>query len=297
VCLIDFAFCFVLFCFVYLLFITSLPFPILLGAIVSAISDDTLDFETGISVKFGEGIQALSTLISGFAVAFYFSWEITLACCATVPLIVLSFGVILANGEGFKGKDAFEAAASVATETLSAMQTVISFGGEVKAAERFEGRLCEAEKSAIKQGNRLGWGNGLLWGAVFGMMAISFWVGGKMVIDSTNAAMVDHPIPSIFSGPFVLDSTGAPVPGHPYNTYFFSHSIAMEACKYRDIGSFGELLVSGANTHTHTHTHTHTRTHTHTHIYRHTHTHTHTHTCARARIQHGTSESHPFPRG
>lgn len=49
------------------------------GGIVAALSGYTLDFEEGISIKLGEGIQSCCALVSGLLVALYFSWQITVS--------------------------------------------------------------------------------------------------------------------------------------------------------------------------------------------------------------------------
>lgn len=75
-------------------------------------------------------------------------------CLVTVPIMAFSFYMILQSGagnDGLLGKEAYEAAANIADETLSSMPTVASFGGETKAAARYESHLGEAEDSAIRQ--------------------------------------------------------------------------------------------------------------------------------------------------
>jgi ATP-binding cassette subfamily B (MDR/TAP) protein 1 len=203
------------------------------GQVVSAMSVDTLDFENGISVKFGEGLQAMAGCVSGLAVAFYFSWRVSLVCATMVPVMAAAFGIMLSAGvdeDGVTGKAAFEGAANVASENLSSMRTVASFNGEVKAAEQFEGRLVEAEKAAISQGNKLGWGTGLMWCSFFWMMGIAFWYGGTLVVGSTRDAMEAHPIPVGF----------VPANMSAVNEYSVSYSIALETCRYRNIGAFGK---------------------------------------------------------
>lgn len=78
-----------------------------------------------------------------------------LMCLVTVPIMAFSFYMILQSGagnDGILGKEAYEAAANIADETLSSsMPTIESFGGETKAAKRYEGHLGEAEDSAIRQ--------------------------------------------------------------------------------------------------------------------------------------------------
>lgn len=68
--------------------------------------------------------------------------------------MAFSFYMILQSGagnDGLLGKEAYEAAANIADETLSSMPTIASFGGEVRAAARYESHLGEAEDSAIRQ--------------------------------------------------------------------------------------------------------------------------------------------------
>jgi len=162
-------------------------------------------------------------------VALYFSWQITLACFIMVPVLALSFYMILqsgAGGDGILGKEAYEAAANVADEALSSMTTVAAFTGETKVAKRYEDNLVEAEKAAIRQGKKLGFGTGLLWASFYAMMGIGFWWGGKLVLGSTKQAMIDNPIPSDFHN----------------NTakYGVNKAVAEEACKYRPLGTFGK---------------------------------------------------------
>ena len=124
------------------------------GEIVAALAEYTLDFEEGLSIKLGEGLQATFGGLGGLVVALYFSWQITLMCLVTVPIMAFSFYMILQSGagnDGLLGKEAYEAAANVADETLSSMPTVASFAGETKAAARYEDHLGEAEEVAIRQ--------------------------------------------------------------------------------------------------------------------------------------------------
>ena len=49
------------------------------GEIVAALAEYTLDFEEGLSIKLGEGIQATCGGLGGLVVALYFSWQITVS--------------------------------------------------------------------------------------------------------------------------------------------------------------------------------------------------------------------------
>jgi ABC-type multidrug transport system fused ATPase/permease subunit len=56
------------------------------GEIVAALAEYTMDFEEGLSIKLGEGLQATFGGLGGLVVALYFSWQITVSstcmvCC------------------------------------------------------------------------------------------------------------------------------------------------------------------------------------------------------------------------
>ena len=49
------------------------------GEIVAALAEYTMDFEEGLSIKLGEGLQATFGGLGGLVVALYFSWQITVS--------------------------------------------------------------------------------------------------------------------------------------------------------------------------------------------------------------------------
>ena len=95
-----------------------------------------------------------------------YTLHLQLMCFVTLPIMIFSFYMMLQSGagnDGLLGKEAYEKAANIADETLSSMPTIASFGGEIKAAKRYEGHLEEAEDAAIRQSKKLGLGTGFLW--------------------------------------------------------------------------------------------------------------------------------------
>ena len=49
------------------------------GEIVAALAEYTMDFEEGLSIKLGEGLQVTFGGLGGLVVALYFSWQITVS--------------------------------------------------------------------------------------------------------------------------------------------------------------------------------------------------------------------------
>ena len=60
------------------------------GEIVAALAEYTMDFEEGLSIKLGEGLQATFGGLGGLAVALYFSWQITVSIQYNSTVVVSS---------------------------------------------------------------------------------------------------------------------------------------------------------------------------------------------------------------
>ena len=76
----------------------------------------------------------------------------------------------------------------------------------------------------FSQGKKLGFGTGLLWGSFYVMMGLGFWWGGRLVISSTEQAMIDNPIPQDF---------------YTNPEYNLNRLYAEQVCVYQPPGSFG----------------------------------------------------------
>ncbi len=63
------------------------------GEIVAALAEYTMDFEEGLSIKLGEGLQAVCGGLGGLVVALYFSWQITVS--DEISLLVPCFYCVL----------------------------------------------------------------------------------------------------------------------------------------------------------------------------------------------------------
>lgn len=81
-----------------------------------------------------------------------------------------------------KELDAYGAAGSIAEEVLSAIRTVIAFGGQEKETTRYQEKLIFAKDNNIKRSMLGGIGFGLLWFFIYGSYALAFWYGVGLVL-------------------------------------------------------------------------------------------------------------------
>jgi len=58
------------------------------GSVSVMLEDAAVDIQEGLSDKFCAAVQGVFQLIAGFAVAFYFGWQLSLVLCACVPALI-----------------------------------------------------------------------------------------------------------------------------------------------------------------------------------------------------------------
>eukprot|EP00939_MAST-03C_sp_MAST-3C-sp1_P001093 g1093.t1 len=168
------------------------------ASVTQHLDDVATDVYFGTSAKLVEGIQGAVGFVAGFAVAFYFSWQMTVVLLGGVPLLGLATYLLMeaaGNEDAFKGKEAYQRAGSIASEVLSAIRTVAAMQGEVAAAKRYKGNLKTAERAAIKQGLKTGFAWGMTWAIMFALYGGGFWFGGYLIVWSTNDAIEKYPPP------------------------------------------------------------------------------------------------------
>ena len=82
--------------------------------------------------------------------------------------------------------DAYGAAGAIAEEVLSAIRTVVAFGGQGKELHRYNEQLVFAKDNNIKRSFLSGIGFGLLWFFIYGSYALAFWYGVGLVLDERH---------------------------------------------------------------------------------------------------------------
>ena len=98
------------------------------GAVAVMLEDSAIDIQEGLSDKFCAAVQGVMMFFFGFAVAFYFGPELSLILCACVPFLIGTVWLLTTYGseDGIFGKEAYEAAANIASETVLNIRTVSS---------------------------------------------------------------------------------------------------------------------------------------------------------------------------
>lgn len=133
----------------------------------------------GINEKLGLVIQATSTLISAFTVAFAVQWKLTLITIAVVPSIVIVVGVCIGIDSKQEARilPLYSRAAMLAEEVFGTMKTVKSFWAMPAFEVKFERLLALAKREGYKKSPNYGVLFSTEYFCIFSGYALAFWQG------------------------------------------------------------------------------------------------------------------------
>ncbi|KAH8337520.1 hypothetical protein KR067_013124, partial [Drosophila pandora] len=101
--------------------------------------DDVEKIRDGISEKVGHFVYLVVGFIITVGISFAYGWKLTLAVSSYIPLVIL-VNYYVAKFQGkltAREQESYAGAGNLAEEILSAIRTVVSFGGEKQEVERY----------------------------------------------------------------------------------------------------------------------------------------------------------------
>ena len=149
------------------------------GEVATRISSDTLLIQDGIGEKIPLAFTQVATFISGFVIAFWRSYKLTLVLMSVIPLIAASgaFTMVLTGRFQTRILNLYSKAGTYAEETISSARTVIAFGAQEKMCKRYNENLLGARNEGIKKSLANGFGLGILFFFVYCSYALAFYYG------------------------------------------------------------------------------------------------------------------------
>lgn len=133
-------------------------------------------------------VYFIVAFLSSLILALVKGWELALICLISLPVVMISLGIValITSKIAKKELDAYGAAGAIAEEVLSSIRTVMAFGGQRKELDRYSKNLVFARDNNIKRSMLAGIGFGTLWFFIYGSYALAFWYGVKLVLDERN---------------------------------------------------------------------------------------------------------------
>ncbi|RWS15751.1 ABC transporter: subfamily ABCB/MDR-like protein [Dinothrombium tinctorium] len=146
---------------------------------------DLARIQEAIGDKVGLTIYCFSCTLLAVIFAFLYGWKLTLVAFATMPVVAVAQAIIakMQATVTIQETAAYGKSGSIAEEVLSAIRTVVAFGGEEKEVNRYSQNLEPVKKSGIKRNFYTGLGNGVMWFFTYASYALTFWFGVKLIVE------------------------------------------------------------------------------------------------------------------
>uniref|UniRef100_A0A672U8B8 ATP binding cassette subfamily B member 1 n=1 Tax=Strigops habroptila TaxID=2489341 RepID=A0A672U8B8_STRHB len=180
------------------------------GELNTRLLDDVSKISDGIGDKIGMLVQALTTFVTGFIVGLIRGWKLTLVILSVSPVLGLSAAVWAKVLSAFTDKEqaAYAKAGAVAEEVLSAIRTVIAFGGQEKEIKRYHKNLEDAKQIGIKKAITANISMGAAFLLIYASYALAFWYGTTLVLsDDYTIGKVLTVFFSVLIGAFSIGQT------------------------------------------------------------------------------------------
>ncbi|KAJ3163045.1 hypothetical protein HDU86_002214 [Geranomyces michiganensis] len=153
------------------------------GELSSRLTADIELIQNGTSEKVGLFIQALFTLFTAIIISLKQSWRVTLVLACIFPFMG-AWSVVCnrwAGKSGIAALRAYAKAYDVVEETLSAIRTVMSLGGQARASRAFAARLAPAQAFAVRRAKAQGMSTAGVQASMYFSYTIAFVYGSYLI--------------------------------------------------------------------------------------------------------------------
>jgi ABC-type multidrug transport system fused ATPase/permease subunit len=192
----------------YMRAVFSLPISLLdevsTGTVSNTITSSSNTIQSSIADRLAILFQSIGLLISAYAVAFKYSWALTLAATSSLVfmLLVYSIGVpFLLKGQK-ESAEADEKHASIASDIFGSIRTVFSLGAESALSEKYFHWVDISRQRNADMVWAMSWQLGMGMFAVPANYALSFWLG----LDLYQKGMI-HNINTVITYVFLFHPT------------------------------------------------------------------------------------------
>ncbi|KAL6231862.1 hypothetical protein BDW75DRAFT_31362 [Aspergillus navahoensis] len=152
------------------------------GSVTNTITSLSNTMQQSVSDRLAMLFQSIALLIAAYAVAFRYSWALTLVVSSAILFVVLAFSVtlpIMISGQRSVDR-ADEQHASIASEVFGSIRTVFSLGAEGPLSRKYSEWVDEARKRGRRMALITGLHLALLFFSMYCSFALAFWFGIKL---------------------------------------------------------------------------------------------------------------------
>ncbi|KAJ5142531.1 uncharacterized protein N7515_001318 [Penicillium bovifimosum] len=152
------------------------------GTITNSITGLSNTIQQSVSDRLAILFQSLALLVSAYAIAFKYSWALTLVVSAAILFVLISFSMtvpFLVKIQRNVDK-ADNHHATVAGDVFSSIRTVFSLGAEDPLTKKYARLVDDAKREGLRMSPVTGIHLGLLFFAMYVSFALAFWFGLKL---------------------------------------------------------------------------------------------------------------------
>lgn len=153
------------------------------GSISQQATTDGKLIQSGIAEKLGIVIQAISTFVAAFVIAFITQWKLTLILIFMVPTLLIVLGTAGGIGAMIETKilQVYAQASSYAENVLGGVQTFQAFNLRPRMMAKYDSYLQDAYTQGMKKNKLYGIVFGGQYFVVYAGMGLAFWQGIAML--------------------------------------------------------------------------------------------------------------------
>ena len=135
----------------------------------------------GVGEKIGIALTFVTTGMACVIIAFCYGWKLTLVTIVSIPIISASTAIVGKIQARFTLQELaiYASSGGMAEEIISAIRTVVVFGGQDKEYQRFQDVLRPARQAGIKRGLVSAIGIAIYWLVCYSSYALAFWYAGS----------------------------------------------------------------------------------------------------------------------
>ena len=147
--------------------------------------------QLGVSDKLALMVQSIALVIAAYAIAFKYSWQLTLVSSSCMLFILLVYGVLVPFFIKMQHSvdHADEKASAVASEVFSSIRTVLSLNAEDQLTERYAGWVAESKKRGLKMSPLVSAHFSPVFFAMYCNFALTFWFALKLYRDGQMSSV------------------------------------------------------------------------------------------------------------
>ncbi|KAJ5674297.1 uncharacterized protein N7477_004231 [Penicillium maclennaniae] len=152
------------------------------GTVTHAITALSNTIQQSVSDRLAILFQSLALLIAAYAIAFRYSWALTLVVSAAIVFVILGFSLtmpFLVKAQQSVDK-ADEKHAALAAEVFGSVRTVFALGAEQPLFKKYTRWVEEARKRGLRMSLVSGIHLAMLFFAMYVSFALAFWFGLKL---------------------------------------------------------------------------------------------------------------------